>query len=100
MDRNKFFAQVFSRKLKEWCNTNGLNQADFSQRIGVHLNMISRYKSGKAYPTEEIMDRLCSVLGCSKEDLVPDVGMIKPEKTLADFSTKELLAEIERRCRK
>ena len=100
MDRNKFFSQVFSRKLKEWCQENGLKQADFCQQIGVHANMVARYKSGKAYPTPETMDKLCSVLGCSTEDLVPDVGMIKPERTLADFSTKELLAEIERRCRK
>ena len=97
MNRNKFFAQVFSRKLKEWCKENGLKQADFGQQIGVHANMVARYKSGNAYPTPEKMDRICSVLGCTTEELVPDVGMIKPEKTLADFSTDELLAELKRR---
>lgn len=97
MDRNKFFSQVFSQKLKKWCQANGAKQADFCQQIGVHTNMIARYKSGTAYPTPETMDRICSILGCSKEDLIPDVDMIKPEKTLADFSTKELLAELERR---
>ena len=97
MERNTYFAQIFKRKIKVWCETNEATQQEFCNKVGVHPNMITRYKQGRAYPTNEVLETMCSVLGCDANEFIP---VVKKEKTLADYTTKELLAEIERRCGK
>ena len=97
MKRNTYFAQIFEQKIKAWCKTNKATQQDFCNRVGVHPNMITRYKQGKAYPTKEVLEIMCSVLGCNANEFIP---VAKKEKTLSDYTTQELLAEIERRCGK
>lgn len=97
MERNNYFAEIFKRKIKAWCNANDATQQDFCKKVGITPNMITRYKQGKAYPTKEVLEIMCSVLGCNANDFIP---VVKKEKTLADYTTQELLAEIERRCGK
>ena len=97
MERNNYFAQVFEEKLKEWCKTNNAKKQDFCNKVGIHTNMIARYLKGIAYPTNEVLEKMCSVLGCGLNDFIP---VVKKEKTLADYTTQELLTEIERRCGK
>lgn len=94
MERNIYFSQIFKEKIKEWCKANGCTQAEFADAVGIHPNMVSRYTKGKAYPAEELLKKMCSVFGCSYNDFIP---VVKKEKTLADYTTDELLAEIKRR---
>lgn len=60
--RNLYFSIVFSKLLDEWLkgdisDTNGMTrkrtQVDFANRVGLHPNMITRYKKGEAYPQDE-----------------------------------------------
>lgn len=97
MERNTYFAQIFEQKIKVWCKANKSTQQDFGNRVGITPNMITRYKQGNAYPTNEVLEKMCSVLGCNANEFIP---VVKKEKTLADYTTQELLAEIERRCLK
>lgn len=94
MERNVYFACIFEQKIKEWCKTNNAKKQDFCNKVGIHTNMIARYRKGIAYPTNEVLEKMCSVLGCSPNDFIP---VVKKEKTLDEFTTDELLAEIKRR---
>lgn len=95
MGRNYYFSRVFTQKLKMWCEENDATQQDFCSKVGVTKNMITRYKKGEAYPTVEVLKTICSVFECAVDEFIP---IVTKQKTLADFTTKELLAEIERRC--
>lgn len=97
MERNTYFAQIFGQKIKAWCKANKSTQQEFCNIVGITPNMIGRYKHCKSYPTKEVLEKMCSVLECDANEFIP---VVKKEKTLADYTTKELLAEIERRCGK
>ena len=73
MERNTYFAQIFEQKIKAWCKTNKSTQQEFCNKVGITPNMITRYKQGKAYPTKEVLEIMCSVLGCNANDFIPVV---------------------------
>ena len=81
MGRNGYFAQIITRKIKVWCEENDATQQDFCRKVGLHPNMITRYKKGKAYPTDEVLEAMCYVLGCDANEFIP---VVKKEKTLSD----------------
>lgn len=69
--KNAFFAKVFIRELDRWKEENNSSQEDFADRIGVHPNMISRYKKGTKHPTEKRLNSICQVLNVEKSIFFP-----------------------------
>ena len=70
-ERNAFFASVFTRELGRWKQANRTSQEAFAEAIGVEANMITRYKQGKAHPSEATMERICTVLGLENASFYP-----------------------------
>lgn len=101
--KNQYFANAFSDLLRKWCKTHGSKQEDFAKVVGVHANMITRYKKGEAYPTDEVIERIAQILNVDKSVFFPDkrrtrhVVIKEIRHSIQDFTTDELLAELKRR---
>lgn len=78
--KNQYFSEVFSNLLKDWCKTNGSTQTAFANIVGVHPNMISRYKKGEAYPTDDVIDWIAQALKVDKSIFFPDKRQIALEE--------------------
>lgn len=66
-ERRVFFASnlVKLQKLKN------LNNGDVAFALGgISVQMISRYRSGKDFPSFEKMEMLCKLFDCSMEDIL------------------------------
>lgn len=70
-NRNAFFADIFTRELNRWKQEHRKNQEAFAAEIDVEPNMITRYKQGKAYPTDTTLEKICKVLQVEKSEFYP-----------------------------
>lgn len=79
----------------------GLNQKQLADLIGVSRDSIRNWEHSRNEPTKDYAKKLGNIFNCSYKYIlcIEDEETIVP-KTLADYTTKELLAEIERRCGK
>ena len=88
--RNSYFADVFSRELDRWKTETKQSQEDFAIAIGLQgKNMISKYRSGKAYPLPETLENICTVLGVEKSIFYPETYEDKFHYDI-DFRNKEI----------
>lgn len=79
--QNLYFSTVFSKKLDEWLskeeydeygNKKRRTQADFAKHVGLHPNMITRYKKGEAYPQDqERLEWIAQALDSDVSDFIP-----------------------------
>ena len=78
---------------------NGLNQQQLAELIGVSKDSIRNWEHSRNEPTKDYAKKLGKVFKCSYNYIlcIEDEETVVP-KTLADYTTQELLAEIERRC--
>ena len=70
-NRNAFFEDVFKQELKRWKMEQHKNQEEFAAEIDVEPNMITRYKQGKAHPTDATLEKICRVLQVEKSEFYP-----------------------------
>ena len=61
---------VFADKLKELRKTRKMTQEELASEIYVSRPMIAKYETGKAYPTNEILQRIADFFEISVEELV------------------------------
>jgi len=100
MERNQEIIANFKEKLKEKIKGAGYTQEEFAHELGIGHSTLRTYCSGKSItiPDLDLFYEMCIALKTDPDELL---GMARfKEKTLADFTTQELLAEIERRCGK
>jgi len=97
--KNQYFSEVFSDLLKEWCKANGSTQAEFADVVGVHQNMISRYKKGEAYPTDDVIDWIAQALKVDKSVFFPDKRQIALEEIGRIATDSETQRKLERMSR-
>ena len=69
--RRLYFADVFSEQLQRWKRINKKTDKDFANAIGVHPNMIPKWKQGKSYPQAAKMDAICKEMGVSESVFNP-----------------------------
>lgn len=97
--KNQYFSEVFSDLLKEWCKANGSTQAEFADVVGVHPNMISRYKKGEAYPTDDVIEWIAQALNVDKSVFFPDKRQIALEEIGRIATDSETQRKLERMSR-
>lgn len=73
----------------------GITQKKLSELTGIAEITIRQYEAGKYKPKVEQVEKLAKALDVTPFDIIGE--NIKP---LSEYSTKELLQEIERRCEK
>ncbi len=61
--------------IKKYRKQAGLTQEQLAKKIGVSLMSVRRYESNERVVTEEILQKIAVVLGCSKWDLRPTMTM-------------------------
>lgn len=84
-------------KIKYYRKRLNVSQAQLAQALGYKDgNTVLHWERGRSPVPNNKLDEIAKILRCDVKDLL---GIPTHEKTLADYSTQELLAEIERRCK-
>ena len=65
-ERRVFFASNLVKLQK----LNNITNGDLSIYLGISVQMISRYRSGKDFPSFEKMEMLCKFFRCSMEEIL------------------------------
>ena len=87
---------MFAQKLINLRKSRGLTQEQLALEIFVSRSMIAKYETGKAYPTNEILQRIADYFNVSVDELVQKEQLIdEHSKALENkLSTKEKLIKI------
>lgn len=62
--------EVFAEKVKELRQQYNLNQPQLAAKLGVTRNAVTNWEAGRAFPTLEVLSRLCVVLNTSADELL------------------------------
>lgn len=92
---------AFVAILRKEIKSAGYTQGGFADAIGVSLASLKKYLSTKieTLPDIDVLDQMCDKLNCDADYLLGRSRYKKgKEDSIREFTTKELLAEIERRC--
>ena len=63
MTNSEEFKFNFGKRLKAFRKTTGLNQTDFSAKVGIARDTLSRYERGEISPSVEVLASIVSTLG-------------------------------------
>lgn len=86
-------------RIKRFRKEKGLKQQELADKLGVTQSLIASWEVGVRNPKKETLDKIAVVLGVPVIKLIGfDFQSIPVEEILMDISTKDLLAELERRC--
>ena len=67
---------TLAEKLKELRKSSGLTQEELAAGIFVSRPMIAKYETGKAYPTNEILQKIADYFEVSIDELVQKEALI------------------------
>ena len=82
--------------IKKYRKIKGLTQIQLAEKIGVSTITIKNYENNRRQPSLETLNKIAEALNVSVSELISDENT--SHKTLADYSTSELLIELARRC--
>ncbi len=60
----------WGRRIRAFRKLKGYTQQGFSHEIGLSVSVLGEIERGTREPDEELLTRVCSVLGVSKEDMM------------------------------
>lgn len=61
---------IFAKRLKEIRTERKITQAEFAEKIGVSVNALSHYETGKRIPTSDVLYNICLFLDVSADYLL------------------------------
>lgn len=64
--------EIFSHNLRNHLDAKRKTQSDLARHLGVSTVSVSRWANGEAMPRPAMLDRICTFLNCSQEDLLTD----------------------------
>lgn len=50
----------------------GIPQTELAQKLGIGLNLMSYFESGRAIPPKDLLEKMAEILGCSPEELAQE----------------------------
>lgn len=98
---NSNFRETIGMNIKTVRKSRKMTQEQLAQKIGKHESSIRKYEKGLTDIPNEVIIKIADVLEVSPAELLSVdewESKFNSYKNLADYSTEELLAEIERRC--
>lgn len=72
-DKNSF-RQSFSKKLCQYLAINEMTQLELSKQVSVSAATVSEWCSGKKMPRIEKIDRICTIFGINRSDLIENTS--------------------------
>lgn len=77
--------------LKMLRQKHGYTQKEFAEICGIDWRLLSKYERGERQPKIVLLKQFASVLECTVDDLISDVGNsdIKPKTKRYDFDPAE-----------
>ena len=87
----------FNERLKMVRKENGLTQAELAERVGISINSVRLYESGKVTPKIGTMIKIADIFGMSINDFLS--GDSYPEKLIDErifFAEREIVSRIRR----
>lgn len=93
-----FDASTIGSKIRYERQKAGLTQAQLAGRCGICSSNLRKYETGKQIPKFQMVERIADAIG------IPLIRFLEiesevPQKSLSDYSTLELIQELERRER-
>ena len=79
---------AFGTNLRRCRKATGISQEKFSEKIGVARSYVSEIETGRKFPSADVMERICSILG------VPIHVLFLREKDSKPIEINELIGEI------
>lgn len=61
---------MFGKNLKEIRKFRNITQVELSELLGVSQQLLSKYEQNKAYPSVDVLLKLCKILDCSPNQLL------------------------------
>ena len=93
--KNNTNYELFIKNLKHYMDDNNITIESLAEKTGLHKTTIFYYIKGTHTPSYEQLIKICRYIGCSIDEIL---GVnFKTRKSLDDYSTEELIAEIKRR---
>lgn len=89
---------LFSKNLRNYISENNLTVKKFAENVGLHESTISYYCNGTRTPSYEQLIKICKYIGCSIDEIL--CTNFNTKKSLDEYSTEELIAEICKRISK
>lgn len=84
-------------RIKDYRKRLNVSQAQLARALGYKDgNTVLHWENGRSVVPNDKLDEIAKILRCDVNDLL---GIPTHEKSLADYSTDELLAELKRRTR-
>lgn len=68
-ERNKTFAENFSKHCDEWARQNG-TYCELAEHLGIYRSTLSRFRSGESYPHKDTMKRICKAFNTTEAELL------------------------------
>ena len=91
--------QYFGEKLKDLRKSQGLNQKQVAEKLGITSATVSAYELGKKYPSLDILIKICTIFDVSSDFLLGLSDSMKLLKSdLTDNQMKilrQLIRELE-----
>ena len=70
-----------------------MSQKDLAKRSGIHRVQLSKYETGKAVPSDEVLQRLATALECDSLDILGSTEGLKSLASKCDSFQEEIVKE-------
>lgn len=74
------FRPLFAQNLNRLLNMNNMTQAELAEKMLVSTATTSNWCKGIKLPRMDKVDKICSILGCLRSDLLEDKGYLQGRK--------------------
>lgn len=89
--------QQFSTNLKVFILANGFSNKRLAEALGVTPSSVSQWLKGKGFPSPEILDQMCELLGVTPTDFFSSESISDKKESLNEFTVLELISNIQSR---
>lgn len=86
--------KAIARNITSMLDINKMTQKELADKVGVDFTTVSSWCSGRTTPRMDKIDKLCSVFGCRRSDLLEDD--VTKDTLIRAGKSKELYALIEK----